>query len=154
MSRQKPKRNKKYRPRPVGDAPMIMFIHAVTEVFSPIYAVIDEMETEGTVSADNKGRAIYIDSDGNLVDLADALHGLASAYQIFERRNGVDLKTDAVTRLAVRLDYSTAITPIETREARIALDLMRQSTMNMKTGEAIALLKDFQIKEALEKVAA
>lgn len=59
MSRQKPKRNKKYRPRDLGAAPLLSHMHVIYAVFAPVYRVIDQIERDGTIDVAGDGMAVY-----------------------------------------------------------------------------------------------
>lgn len=155
MSRQKPKRNKKYRPRDIGAAPLLSHLHVIYAVFSPVYRVIDQIECEGTIDVAGDGMAVYqAAKDGKWYSFADGLLGLVEAYEIWERRSGQNLNMIPLKQLIARIKYNTAITEIETRAARSAVDRMRRATMRITAYEAEEMLRDFQIKEELLKVAA
>ena len=155
MSRQKPRRNKKYRPRDLGTAPLISHMHVIYAVFSPVYRVIDQMERDGTIDVAGDGMAVYkAAKDGKWYSFADGLLGLVETYEIWERRSGRNLNMLPIRQIIARIKYDTAITEIETRAARSAVDRMRYATMRMTAYEAEEMLRDFQIKEELLKVAA
>ena len=87
--------------------------------------------------------------DGKWYSFADGLLGLVEAYEIWERRSVQNLNMIPLKQLIARIKYNTAITQIETRAAKSAVDRMRYATMRMTAYEAEEMLRDFQIKEEL-----
>ena len=124
-------------------------------VFRPLECILDQLERDGTVDVTPSGVPIFKDSgDGNWYCTVTALNGVIEAYEIHERRHQRPLNLEALRVLSNKLKYGMPIFDSDTKSARGCLDRMRSETMLMTADYAKQLIKDFQIKEALERVAA
>jgi len=122
-------------------------------VFGPLESIIDQLEREGTVDCATNGTPIFKDDcDGHWYCTVSALNGVIDAYEIHERRHGRSLNLEPLRVLSNKLSYGMPIFESDTTAARACLGRMRAETMQMTSDYAAQLIKDFQIKEALEKV--
>ena len=147
------KRSKGYRPgRIAGDTIKLkMQPWKVSAVMNPMIAIVDQLEQHGTIDVAGNGTAIFRDQgDGHWYDSAVAIAGVVEAYEIHERRHGVDLHLDGLRKLGKALEYSMPIDHHQTAAARVSLAHIRAATLEMTAGYARDLIKDFQIKEGLE----
>lgn len=149
------KRNKAYRPGRTGDAIKLkMQPWKVKAVFDPLLAILDQLEQHGTIDTTPKGQAIFRDhNDGFWYDSHAAVIGVVEAYEIHERRSGRVLNLEPLRQLANKLKYAAPVFAADTAAARACLDRMRAETIQMTAGYARDLIKDFQIREELQKVA-
>lgn len=114
-----------------------------------------QLERDGTVDAADNGAPVFKDEvDGHWYCTVSALNGVIEAYEIHERRYGRNLSLEPLRQLSNKLKYGMPIFESDTKAARASLNRMRIETMQMTADYAKQLIKDFQIKEALEKVAA
>jgi len=154
MSAQK-KRNKAYRPgRMAGDnIKLKMQPWKVKAIMDPLLAIIDQLEQNGTIDVASNGVAIFKDQiDGHWYDSAVAIAGVVEAFEIHERRFGVDLHLDGLRKLGKALQIDMPINEHQTAAARVSLQHIRAASLEMTAGYARDLIKDFQIKEGLEQV--
>ena len=127
----------------------------VAAVFNPLEAIINQLEQDGTIDVAGDGTAIFKDSnDGHWYDSSVAIMGCVEAFEIHERRHNRDLQLDPLRQLANMLKYSMPITAANTAAARACLSRMRAETIEMTADYAKQLIKDFQLMEELQKVAA
>ncbi len=150
------KRNKAYRPGRTGDAIKLkMQPWKVKAMFDPLLAIFDQLEQDGTIDTTTKGQAIFRDhNDGFWYDSHAAVMGVVEAYEIHERRSGRLLNLEPLRQLANKLKYAAPVFAADTAAARECLARMRAETLQMTAGYARDLIKDFQIREELQKVAA
>lgn len=124
-------------------------------VFGPLEAILDQLEQDGTVDAAGNGAPVFKDEvDGHWYCTVSALNGVIDAYEIHERRYNRNLNLEPLRQLSNKLKYGMPIFESDTKACRAALQRMRVETMQMTADYARQMIKDFQIKEALEKVAA
>jgi len=122
-------------------------------VFGPLEAIIDQLEQEGTITTSASGTPMFQDSAaGHWYCSVSALNGVIEAYEIHERRYNRALGLDPLRVLTNKLQYGTPIFESDTRAARACLARMRLETAQMTSEYAKGLVRDFQIKEALERV--
>lgn len=147
------KRSKGYKPgRMAGDnIKLKLQPWKVSAVMNPLIAIVDQLERDGTIDVADKGVAVFKDAnDGHWYDSAVAIAGVVEAYEIHERRHGVDLHLDGLRKLGKALEYGMPIDAHQTAAARVSLAHIRAATLEMTAGYARDLIKDFQIKEGLE----
>ena len=122
-------------------------------VFGPLESILDQLEQNGTVDCATDGAPIFKDqNDGHWYCTVSALNGVIDAYEIHERRHGRLLNLGPLRKLSNKLKYGMPIFEGDTQECRACLQRMRLETMQMTAGYAKQLIKDFQIKEALETI--
>lgn len=149
----KKKRCKAYKPRNLGESIKLkMQPWKVAAVFDPLIAILDQLENEGTIDTTLSGTAIFKDhGDGAWYDSSVAIMGVVEAYEIHEIRIGCNLELAELRKLANKLQYGMPISSDDTKAARACLARMKVSTIEMTAGYARDLIKDFQIKEELQK---
>lgn len=122
-------------------------------VFSPLESILDQLERDGTVDCAANGVPVFKDeNDGIWYCTVSALNGVIDAYEIHERRFNRNLHLEALRQLSNKLKYSMPLFESDTKAARECMARMRLETAQMTADYAKQLIKDFQIKEALEKV--
>lgn len=121
-------------------------------VFGPLESILDQLERDGTVDIAGNGAPIFKDqNDGHWYCTVSALNGVIDAYEIHERRFSRSLNLEPLRRLSNKLRIGMPIFESDTKDSRACLARMRVETMRMTADYAKQLIKDFQIKEALEK---
>ncbi|WP_211475085.1 hypothetical protein [Collimonas humicola] len=150
------KRSKPYRAKPLGDnIKLKMQPWKVKAVFDPLLAILDQLEQDGTIDTTTRGQAVFRDhNDGVWYDSPVAIMGVVDAYEIHERRTGRLLGLEPLRQLANKLRYAAPVFSADTLAARACLTRMRAETIEMTAGYARDLIKDFQIMEELQKIAA
>lgn len=152
MSSKKP-RTKKYSPRKAGDVKLKFQPWKIRFVFQPLVNILDQLEQDGTVNTSASGTPMFKDEkDGHWYCTVSALNGVIDAYEIHERRHDRDLGLEPLRILSNKLQYGMPVFESDTESVRACLSRMRQETMQMTADYAKQLIKDFQIKEALENV--
>lgn len=125
----------------------------IRAVFGPLESILDQLERDGTVDCATNGAPVFKDDlDGHWYCTVSALNGVIEAYEIHERRFKREINLEPLRQLSNKLKYGMPIFESDTKEARACLARMRIETMQMTSDYAKQLIKDFQIKEALEKV--
>lgn len=154
MASQK-KRNKRYIPKLPDTIKLKMQPWKVRAVMAPLESILDQLENEGTIDVAGSDVAVFKDlTDGHWYDSAAALMGVVEAYEIHEIRSGRQLNMEPMRQLAKKLEYGMPIFDSDTKSVRECLARMKAETLEMTAGYARDLIKDFQIKEELEKVGA
>ena len=149
------RRNKAYKPRDPESILLRFEPWKVAAVMNPLESIVDQLERDGTIDVADDGQAVFKDHcDGVWYYSPVAILGVVDAYEIHERRAGVQLQLDPLRRLANKLKYQMMIDQNDTAAARGCLERIRAATLNMTAGYAKRLIKDFQIMEAMEGVKA
>jgi hypothetical protein len=149
----KKKRNKPYRIKSFsGSAKLKKWSWRVALTFSPVIAILDQLEQEGTVDVNAEGDAIFLDpTDGLWHDSFVAIMGMADFYEFHERRSGRILDVSPLSQLANKLKCGTQILTIDTQAARACLSRIHAETLEMTVDYIDELVQDFQIMGELQK---
>jgi hypothetical protein len=147
---------KKYRPLDPLQTKLRHQPWKVAAVINPLLAIVDQLEQQGTIDVAGNGVAVFKDHcDGVWYESSVAILGVVGAYEIYEVRKDLNLCLAPLTKLANQLKYDMPITQQVTEDARACIERIRIATLDMTAGEGQQLIKDFQIKEAIqERVAA
>ncbi|WP_331693516.1 hypothetical protein [Pandoraea sputorum] len=153
MSRQKKPRTKRYVPGRNGCG-----VHLRAEpwkvgaMLDPVVAVIDELEQQGTVNVDEKGRAIVRNSaDGQWYTASDSIMGIVDAFEIHQLRCGRQMPLEPLRQLVRKLDLSMPLFDTDTVPARAALTVLRAEAMNMRADYARDLANTVSIQDKLQQ---
>ncbi|VVE84975.1 hypothetical protein [Pandoraea sputorum] len=151
MSRQKKPRNKRYSPGRNRCG-----VHLRTEpwkvgaMLDPVVAVIDELEQQGTVNVDEKGRAIVRNAaDGQWYTASDSIMGIVDAFEIHQLRCGRQMPLEPLRQLVRKLDVGMPLFDTDTVPARAALTVLRAEAMNMRADYARDLANTVSIQDKL-----
>lgn len=146
------KRNKVYRPRPVGDRLLRTQPWKVRNVFQPLEDILNQMEATGFSDADQRGTPIFKSlKDSCWYTSAEAINGVADAYEIHAARCGRAMPVDALRRVANKLFYGSVVFESELTEMRTALGVLRAETLGMTENYAHDLLMGVKIKTEIER---
>ena len=150
------KRRKQYRPGRLDGETIKLKMQPwkVAAVINPLTAIIDQLEQHGTIDVAGADQPVFRDAvDGDWYHSPTAIMGVIEAYEIHERRTGLDLQLAGLRKLARALEYQMPINGAMTTAARVTLDNIRQATAEMTAGYARDLIKDFMIMEAIQEQA-
>lgn len=148
-------RCKKYRPKPPGEQLLKTQLWKVAAVFNPLEAILDQLETHGTIDVTRDGKPIFKDAtEGEWYETPIAIMGVVDAYQMHQEKRDIDLQMDPLRTLAKKLEYDMPIFETDTKACRECLSRMKKETLTMTSAYARQMIVDFQIKEELMKVAA
>lgn len=155
MSASKTKRDKRYKKRPAGLRTLRTQPWKLRNVFQPLEDILNQMESTGFSDADQRGRPIFQSmKDSCWYTSAEAINGVADAYEIHQSRTGRSMPIDALRRVANKLNYDSVLFESEVKAMRDALDVLRKETMNMTENYAHDLLQGVKIKVEIERVTA
>lgn len=146
------KPRKAYRQKYQGDHIKLRHqLWKVHAVFSPLEAILDQLEQHGTIDETTSGQAVFQSHDGEWFDTAAAILGTVEAYEIHETRTGRPLDLQPLHQFANKLQYGMPVFDSDTKAARECLARMKAETLEMTAGYARDLINDFQIKEGLQR---
>jgi len=153
MSRAKPARNKTYRPRPGGTRTLRTQPWKLHSVFQPIEDILSKMEATGYSDADQRGRPVFRSmKDSCWYTSAEAINGVADAYEIHAARSGRAMPIEPLRRVASKLHYDSVLFQDEVDAMRAALAVLRSETMGMTEDYAHSLLQGVEIKVEIERI--
>jgi hypothetical protein len=151
MSRsQRPR--KKYNPQSRGGQVKLRAqpwkIHAV---FEPVEAILDEIEQSGMVSVTEEGKPIFSElAHNDVYEFVPSLCGLIDAFDLHAERNALPIVTDALKRVCVKLDKGEMLDQFDLAGARQSIAALKKQSGDMEADYAYRLIRDIQIKFALE----
>ena len=145
------RRNKKYVPKrfspKLSSSPVL-----VSYIMGPIDDMIEELESRGTLTVNDRGEAVFSDIFyGETYRLVPAALGFLDVFSIIEKRKGVDLRLEPVRQLVNRLHYMAPITPRELEAARQGVERMRAALRTLSVAEADDIVVTTLIKQENEK---
>ncbi|HEY0843785.1 MAG TPA: hypothetical protein VGE12_00350 [Noviherbaspirillum sp.] len=126
-------------------------------VYRPLEAILDELETEGTltvtVRGPHAGKPVFqIDGDPTWHVAAPALRGVIETMEIHEQRTGRKLPLEPLRRLATKFEVDMPIFPEDTKAARAAMDALIQESHTFPRDYAADLVQVTQTAVAFEKL--
>ncbi|MGS1115979.1 hypothetical protein [Castellaniella sp. UC4442_H9] len=143
--RRMPRLHRIERPLPV---PMIV---KMTTVLSPVEAILDQIERDGTVCVDGRGMPIFKASPENeWFAMVPALLGVVDMFSMWATRHEKAFDLSALQRLAHKLEYSMPVTDTDTRAVRALLPSMQRVACTLSHDEADNLILQTRIKDELE----
>lgn len=124
-------------------------------VFRPLEAILDELETEGTltvpVHGEHAGKPVFqVDGEPHWYVAAPALRGLIETMEIHEQRSGRSLPLDPLRRLARKFEVDMPIFPEDTKAARAAMAALVQESHTFPRDYARDLVQVTQTAIAFE----
>ncbi|WP_353192131.1 hypothetical protein [Pandoraea pnomenusa] len=121
--------------------------------FDPVIAIIDELEQQGTVNVDEKGRAIVRNAaDGQWYTACDSIMGIVDAFEIHQSRCGRAMPLEPLRLLVRKLDAGMPLFDTDTVPARAALATLKAEAMNMRADYARDLANTVSIQDKLQQV--
>lgn len=143
----KRKRNKRYRPRPVC-TPMIV---GAALVFSPLEAIIQQLETDGTLTTSARGTPMFQGSDGTWYCTATAIQGVIDHCEMWCIRHGRELPLDSLREFQRFITYCMPITESLLQRLRRDTPALQAAMAQGNPDDMLNLLMQTQIKDELEK---
>lgn len=147
------KRNKKYRPRDLSRAPMIVMLPMIAAVFNPLYRFLDEIIECGTVDTIDGKEIVTADWNNEYYKATEAFTSIKNAFEIWMRKTGAIINLEPIGQLIARLEYSAPVTDIEAKRVKGCLDILKSAMRKMTLEEAEFLYKEARIKELMEMAA-
>lgn len=132
--------------------PMIVKMNTV---LSPLEAILDQLERDGTVHTDARGTPIFKAAPENeWFAMVPALLGVIDMFSMWATRRGKVFDLSALQRLAHKLEYGMPVSQSDVRAVRALLPYMQRVACTLSHDEAKNLVLQTQIKEELEGSAA
>ena len=130
--------------------PIPMIVKAVA-VLAPLEAILDQLERDGTIHVDARGRPIFLAPlENQWFAMVPALQGIVDLFEMWATRHGRNVDMTALARLANKLDYSMPITETDIQAVRALMPAIRRIAGLLPHDEARDLILQTQIKECLE----
>lgn len=125
----------------------------VSATFDPVTAILDELEQQGTVNVDEKGRAVVSNAaDGQWYTACDSIMGIVDAFEIHQSRCGRAMPLEPLRLLVRKLDAGMPLFDTDTVPARAALATLKAEAMNMRADYARDLANTVSIQDKLQQV--
>lgn len=134
--------------RPFLHFPMIVKMNTV---LSPLEAILDQLDRDGTVHTDERGTPIFKPPQENAwCPMVPALLGFVDMFSMWATRHGKAFDLSALQRLAHKLEYGMPVAEQDTAAVRALLPSMQRVAGLLSHDEAKSLILQTQIKEELE----
>lgn len=141
-------RNKAYRPRPSGVAPMIVGAHLVLH---PLERIVEQIERDGTVNVDDKGMPVFQAGDGQWYDAAGAIEGVMWHFEALEVRTKRTLPLDGLRELVIAFRYCVPVMQSTLDKLNASLPVLRRVMATGKADDQLDILQQTRIRAELEK---
>jgi hypothetical protein len=120
-------------------------------VFGTVEAIMDMIEQDDTITTDADGVPIFCDAfDGCWYPVEPSLRGMCDAFDIHSTRWSRPVLTDGLLNLITKLKNDEQLVEQDLRDARASINSMKREASHMSVEYAKAIVKDSQIKFALE----
>jgi hypothetical protein len=127
------------------------------QVFRPLEAILDELETQGTLNVVDSGPqagkpAFQIDGEVHWYVAAPAIRGLIETMEVHESRSGHKLPLDPLRELAGKLERDEEIDSHDTRAVRAAMHALIQVSHSFDRNYAADLVTVTRTNIELERI--
>lgn len=142
------KRNKPYKRKPIKP-PMIV---GAGLVMAPLHAIINQIETDGTVTCSPKGVAMFQEPvSGQWCDTSYAVAGLADFFEMYGIRHKMDVPVNALREFQKALEYVMPISASLLSRLKADIGTLQAIMAKADQKDAIDLLGQAMIKDELQK---
>jgi hypothetical protein len=125
----------------------------ISAVFTPVEAIVEQLEHDGTVTTDESGAPVFSDrTEGCYYAMGPSIRGLTDAFDLHSNRNKRPILTNGLAVLCGKLELGHEITALDIAAAKRSIASMRQESAHMTSRYASALVADVQLKFELEDV--
>lgn len=126
-------------------------------VFRPLEAILDELESDGTltVPVDGKhaGKPVFqVDGDSTWYVAAPAIRGLIETMELHEKRSGRKLPLEPLRRLATKFEVDMPIFATDTQAARATMVALLEESHNFPRDYAADLVQVAQMIIAFDNM--
>lgn len=143
-----PRARRTERPLPI---PMIV---KMTTVLSPVEAILDQIDQDGTVHVDERGAPIFKTGPENeWFAMVPALLGVVDLFSMWATRHGKTFDLTALQQLTHKLEHGMPVAEQDTVAVRALLPYMQRVACTLSHDEADDLLMQARIKDELEALA-
>ncbi len=131
--------------------PMILKMNTV---LSPVEAILDQLDRDGTVHVDERGTPIFPAGPRNSwFAMVPALLGVVDLFSMWATRHGKTFDLSALERLAHKLEYGMPVAEHDIAAVRALLPYMQRVACTLSHDEADDLIMQGRIKDELEALA-
>lgn len=126
-------------------------------VFEPLEAILDQLETEGTLTVVAHGcqaglPVFQVSTESTWYAAAPALRGVIEAFEIHEQRTGRAMPLTPLRRLAMKFEVNMPIFDSETKAARAAMEALRCESHLLPSDYAADLVQVTQIAAEIDRI--
>lgn len=123
----------------------------ISAVFTPVEAIVDQLERDGTVMTDENGVPVFSDrTEGCYYAMGPSIRGLTDAFDLHSNRHKRPILTNGLAVLCGKLELGHEITELDIAAAKRSIAAMRHEAAQMTSRYASALVQDVQLKFELE----
>lgn len=127
----------------------------VRELFRHLELILDELETEGTLtilaSGEHAGKPAF-QEDGKWYVAAPALRGFIHGMEVHELRSGRTLPLDPLRALVAKFEHGSEIDSDDTQAVRATIGPLTKESYRFTRDYAHALLQSTQTTVELERI--
>jgi hypothetical protein len=123
-------------------------------VMRPVDQIIDQIERDGTVDVDERGFPHFQAGDGNWYDSAAGIEGVIWHFEMWCIRHGKELPLQPLRDLHVALKYLVPVQARTLADLKTSMPQLRRALALANPEDALDLLHQAEIKDAMEARAA
>lgn len=121
-------------------------------VFGPLHAIIDQIEADGTLTCDVRGRPMFQEPEkGMWCDTSEALKGLITHMEMYETRHKVTLPLESIRRFQRFVEHVMHIPESLLQALKRDMNVLQKVMALSDPDDALDLFQQCVIKEELEK---
>jgi hypothetical protein len=126
-------------------------------VFRPLEAILDELETEGTLTVVARGQqagmpVFKLDDEDTWYSAAAAIRGVIETFELHEQRTGRAMPLDPLRRLVAKFDADMPIFAADTKAVRTTMAALIQESHNLLRNYAADLVQVTQTSMEFERL--
>lgn len=144
--RHKPRRNKRYVPRPVH-TPMLI---GAELAMRPLEQIIEQIDRDGTINTEN-GIPVFLACDGDWYQSAEAIEGMVWHLEMWCQRHSRTLPLEPLRNLHKALSDLEPIGPGLLADLLTSMPALRRAMSLADPEDQLDLLRQTQIKSAMQR---
>jgi len=134
-------------PRPLRIPMLIKSNNALHQIDS----ILAQIDNHGTLNVDERGVAVYFNHmDGQTYETAPALRGVRDFFEMWSVRHGQALQLAALEQFIEQVDQVRPISDADISAMQVQLAVLRCVASRMSPADAADLVRQTQVKEAME----
>lgn len=122
--------------------PSIIQVHFI---FAPIDRIFEQLENDGTIMVDEKGRPVFQDEDGTYHATAPAIGGWIELWERLASKGGFTIDLEPLRKLCRKLELDTVLMEDDVAKAKATINECRRLFRGMDTTAVASMVRDQQI---------
>lgn len=117
----------------------------VMRIFEPVDRIFEQLESDGTIMVDSRGRAVFEDGSGQYHETSPAILGWIELWERMKAKGGLALDLEPLRKLCRKLDLDTVLMEDDVANAKATINECRRLFRGMDTVAVAGMVRDQQI---------